>query len=67
MYVEMSQLSEEMEAPPAEELEAQPFEIIEVEIKEYHRLNMRGTQWKELLIHVSKHPYTILSHTLLLE
>ena len=42
----MSQLSEELEASPAEELEAQHFEIIEVQTREYHRFNTRGTQWK---------------------
>ena len=45
----MSQLSEELEAPPAEELEAQPFEIFEVLTREYRRFNTRGTQWKVLL------------------
>ena len=62
----MSQLSEELEAPPVEELGAQPLEIIEVQTREYHRFNKRGTQWKLRLNPPPKHPYPILSRTLLL-
>ena len=59
----MSHLSEELEEQPVEELEAQSFEIIEVQAREYRGFNMRGTQWKVVLIHLSKIP-TGSSHAL---
>ena len=62
----MSQLYEELEAPLAEELEAQLFEVIEVQTGSTIDLTRAVRNGRYVLIHLSKHPYPILSHTLLL-